>query len=410
MERDLTEVADAGITPKFFSDPVNRRVFATLMRHRSDYGEVPTVQVMKADFPEYKFVQAEEATAYLIDSVKKNYKMGVLEEALSDAVEAWEDDDDEEVETLLHNALKKLAADLPNSRDTDITQTGDARLERYEALKELDGSLRGIPTGFPTIDRATQGLQPKQLITMIGPPKAGKSTMMLLAARAAHILGYTPLLIGFEMTNEEQEERLDAIAAEVDHNKLRNGSLNAEEWKRLEKSVHEIDGMRPFIMSNDTQSATTVTGVAAKAEKYEPDLLIVDGVYMMQDENGEAPGSPQALTNITRSLKRMGQNQDLPVIITTQVLEWKMDKKRGVTSNSIGYSSSFAQDSDVVIAVENTDDPMIKKIKVVMSRNCPPVESYVQWDWARSDFRELAENPFDTPPGEGGDDGHNVDF
>lgn len=400
---DLTDVADAGITPKFFTDLTNRRVLSTILKHKVDYGEVPTVRTMKHDFPDFKFVAVDESLQYLIDEVRRNHRLNLMEAALSDAVDAYDREDADEVEQILNKMLGGIAGDLPNSRDVDITENGAARLERYEALKHLDGGLRGIPIGFPTIDRATQGLQKQQLITFIGPPKAGKSTMMLLAAWAAHRLGYSPLLIGFEMSNEEQEERLDAIAAEISHHKLRNGALTKDDWRKLEKSVHRIQGMRPFILSNDTQSNTTLTGVFAKVDRYKPDLLIVDGVYMMQDENGEAPGSPQALTNITRGFKRGAQNFDLPVIITTQVLEWKMDRKKGVTANSIGYSSSFAQDSDVIIAAENTDDPTIKKIKIVMARNAPPLESYVQWDWETGNFQELSENPFAA---EGGDDGH----
>jgi hypothetical protein len=120
----------------------------------------------------------------------------------------------------------------------------------------------------------------------------------------------------------------------------------------------------------------------------------VDGIYMMQDELGEAQGSSQALTNLTRGFKRMAKNLQIPIVISTQVLEWKMNKKKGITSDSIGYSSSFAQDSDVILGVESTDDANINKIKVVLARNCPPLETYCQWDWETGKFEELNEDPF----------------
>jgi predicted ATP-dependent serine protease len=171
------------------------------------------------------------------------------------------------------------------------------------------------------------------LIVFVGPPKAGKSTMMLLAALAAHALGKVPLLIGFEMSNEEQEQRIDAITAKISHHRLRGGNAGPT-TSASGSSGNFIPGtsMADFMLSNDTMSTTTLTGIESKVEKYEPDILIVDGVYMMQDENGENPGSPQALTNITRGFKRLCQNRSLPTIITTQVLEWKMDKKKGVTA------------------------------------------------------------------------------
>jgi replicative DNA helicase len=224
---------------------------------------------------------------------------------------------------------------------------------------------------------------------MVGPPKAGKSTLALMAARAAHSYGERPLFMGFEMSNEEQEERFDAINSQISHSRLRNGELKRSEWEKLERSIHSIANMQSFWFSSDSRSATTLTGMQGKVETLKPTFLVVDGVYMMDDEFGEAKGSPQALTNLTRGFKRMAQNLQIPIVITTQVLEWKLSKKRGITTDSIGYSSSFAQDSDVVLGVEKTDLPAVNKIKVVAARNCPPIETHVQWDWDTGSFVEL---------------------
>ena len=82
-----------------------------------------------------------------------------------------------------------------------------------------------------------------------------------------------------------------------------------------------------------------------------------------------------------------------------------MDKKKGITSNSIGYSSSFAQDSNTIIGVEKTDDPNINKLKIVLSRNAPPTETYVQWDWETATFEELNDDPFEGGADDYGDVG-----
>jgi replicative DNA helicase len=115
----------------------------------------------------------------------------------------------------------------------------------------------------------------------------------------------------------------------------------------------------------------------------------------MDDENGEPKGSPQALTNITRALKRVAQNEDIPIIGTTQVLSWKLNNKksRKITSDSIGYTSSFAQDSDLVLGVEA--DPDIENqaiIRVVLARSAPVGEIRINWDWANMDFTEVGED------------------
>jgi len=148
----------------------------------------------------------------------------------------------------------------------------------------------------------------------------------------------------------------------------------------------------PFVIVEDTSSAMTVGGLAAKIEQHDPGIVIVDGAYMMTDENGESPGSPQALTNITRSLKRLAQRADVPIVITTQVLSSKLTSRtsRRVTADAIGYSSSFVQDSDLVMAVERDPDHEERSIvRIVESRTSPRGEVTIKWDWDTMNFSEV---------------------
>jgi replicative DNA helicase len=394
QDKDLAPVADAGITPDFFGDPDNRAVFKAILRHKGNYGEVPSLATIKTDFPTYKFVRVEDSMNVLTDRLRELHTLALLEQGLADSVDAHEEGNANAAMEALARTLASIASAVPNARDTDLTETGQERLARYLTLKDLPDGLRGVPTGFNTIDRATQGLQKEQLVTFVGPPKAGKSTLLLLAAMAAHLYGERPLFIGFEMSNEEQEERFDAIRAGISHARLRNGTLKKVEWDKLERALRELEAMPSFFLSSDSMNATTLTGVQSKIDAIRPTIVFVDGIYMMQDELGEAQGSSQALTNLTRGFKRMAKNLQIPIVISTQVLEWKMNKKKGITSDSIGYSSSFAQDSDVILGVESTDDANINKIKVVLARNCPPLETYCQWDWETGKFEELNEDPF----------------
>jgi replicative DNA helicase len=152
--------------------------------------------------------------------------------------------------------------------------------------------------------------------------------------------------------------------------------------------------MQQFIMTEDASSLTTISAIAGKIQQYRPGLVIVDGVYLMDDENGEPKGSPQALTSITRGLKRLAQRFDVPIIGTTQVLAWKLGNKksRAITSDAIGYSSSFVQDSDLVLGVES--DPDIDNqsiIRVILARAAPKGEVRIKWDWENMDFTEVGE-------------------
>jgi len=393
-DKDLGPIAEAGITSKFFLDPKDRRVFDTIVEFNARHGAVPTVSVLKMDFPEYKFVKAAEPLSFLIEEIQRKHSLALLEGGLSGAVEAYEARDPDTAIGVLMDAISQISTDIPVGRDVDLTETGMERMKRYRELQDNPDFLLGAPTGFHSLDRATQGLQKEHLVVITGPPKVGKSAIMLLVAMAAWVSGHTVLMFTFEMSNDEMSERFDAFKAGISTHRLRTGRLKKDEWDKLEKMMRQIESMPPFWFSADSSGASTLSGISAKVAKIKPDVLFVDGIYLMMDEITGESNTTQSLTNLTRGFKRMAQNKEIPVVISSQVLEWKMDKKKGVTLNSIGYASSFGQDANTVIAVERTDDTQINKIKVVASRNCPPMEVFIQWNWEIGVFEELQGDPF----------------
>jgi replicative DNA helicase len=178
------------------------------------------------------------------------------------------------------------------------------------------------------------------------------------------------------------------------------------EVSRLDRALRTRKNSSPFILVEDIASATTVSSLAAKIKQHNPGIVFVDGVYMMDDENGEAKGSPQALTNITRSLKRVAQQFKIPIVVTTQVLSSKLSSRtsRRVTADAIGYSSSFVQDSDTVMSVERDPDYEDRSIvRVLLSRTSPHGEVTIKWDWDNMDFTEVTDADDDNDDSEQAD-------
>lgn len=399
--KSLAEVTESGIKAEFFLDATAREVYAFILEHKVEYGNVPSIQTLKESFPTYALVNPVEPIQFFIDKLRKQHTASLLERGMRDAVEAYDQKDYKEVGILLNRTLGEVARDVPNTRDTDITQNGDERMQQYLALKDLPKGLRGIPTGFPSIDHATLGFQPGQFINFVGFSGQGKSTMQLIAAMAAHDAGKRVAAFTFEMSTEEQTTRFDSIAAGIDHHRLQSGTLLPHEWAKLEAHIEKMKDTSPFIFSADTMAVTTVSGLASKIEVLQPDIVFVDGVYLMSDEQGEPDKTPLALSHITGGIKRLAMNAQIPIVGTTQALEGKTTKRDGVTGYSVGYSNSFMENSDGVIAVEGTDDPFIKVIKGIKLRNAAGFKKYIHWDWSNGTFEEMDDEPT------GGDDGFN---
>lgn len=388
LTQDMRPVLDAHIKPDFFVGELNRMTFEWVLDFWTNHQSVPTMKTLKREIPEFKVLRVPEPYSYYVEELQDARRYGLLHDSVLDARAFLEQRDSQGALDSLVAGIQLVASEVSSTRDVNLAENVDERIKEYKALKDLPGGMRGIPTGFPTLDRAMSGLQPEQLITIVAPPKHGKSTILLSMAKSVRTYGRKPLFIGFEMSNEEQAMRYDALVAGVSYTRLSTGTLTPVEEKRLFKAMEQRAAFPDFWMSADAAGVSTVSGIAGKIEQYRPDVAFVDGVYMMQDDLGEDPGTSRALTNITRAMKRLCQRVRIPIVCTTQVLPSRYNERIGITINSIGYTSSFAQDSDVVIGVEKQEDDQAK-VSVLAGRSCPQVSSILHWDWDTGTLEEM---------------------
>lgn len=392
---EISEVLESGIKPDHFSSAY-QPMWLWILNYWREYKTVPTERAFKTEFGDYQIVDvSSEPVAALVDELHASYRYHHIVSAITAAMPFIDKHDVNEAIKHLTEGLQIAASETSRLRDIDIIQNWEERILHYEEIRKTPNSLRGIPTGFVGLDRITAGLRPQQLVTFVGEAKKGKSIMNLFMANSAHQHGVSPLFVSFEMSNEEQQARYDALVSGVSHTKIIRGDLTNLEMEKIKKALQQRKNMHPFYFSEDTTSLTTVSSLAAKIQQLRPAIVFVDGVYMMDDELGEQPRSPQALTNITRGLKKLAQRFDIPIVGTTQVLAWKLSNKktRQLTGDSIGYSSSFVQDSDLVLGVES--DPDIDNqsiVRVLLARTAPKGEIRIKWDWDKMDFTEVDED------------------
>lgn len=385
-DRVIIPVIEQGIQDDWIVDDELRRVWKFVREHYANYREVPSIIAVTDNFPNFRAIKVEDGLDYLIDKMVEFRRNRLTRNGLELVVDKMTQNDHEAALTEMSKTVTLVNAQgVVGTTHIDVTKHAEKFWEDYETLQ--NHKLLGVPTGFEKIDEATAGLQGGQLITMIAPPKTGKSQIALRIAANVHEAGLTPMYQSFEMNNHEQEQRYLAMAAHVSSNRLRRGKLTASEEDRARDFTEELKDKHPFHFV-DAINGLTIDSLVAKAEQLNPDVLFVDGVYLMLDQvTGEA-NTPQALTNITRGLKRVAQKLDIPVVITTQTLLWKMRGGK-VTADSIGYSSSFFQDSDVILGLEPIEeDENMRLLKIVQSRNCPPETTSITWNWDTGCFHD----------------------
>ncbi len=388
--RDLSPLFERNVQDSWFTDEEDKQVWTYLRTHFSKYGECPSPEVVLQNFPNYSLLPLTDSIDFLLDDlVDKRRKLSITG-TVREAAELIQAKDHEAALLALQSGVLSLDQEgLSKTSDVNLVQNTDIRWEDYQFRKNNPG-LIGIATGFPTIDVVTNGLQNGQLIVIVATPKTGKSTLALQIAGNVHEQGLSPMFQSFEMTNREQQNRYDAMRSKVSHNRLIAGTLTEEEEVRYKSTLETMKNETTNFWLVDSAHGLTVSSIHSKVQTLQPDVVFIDGVYLMMDEQTGESNTPQSLTNITRSLKRLAQKVNKPVIITTQALNWKT-KKGKVSTDSIGYSSSFLQDADVVFGLEREDELVddTRILKVMAARNSGNVEAPMIWDWNSGLFREM---------------------
>lgn len=386
--QDMTEVAD--VPPYFLNDPDYRAAFEFIRNYSAEIGSVPTQRVFNMDFKTeagrpLNLIQVDEPWEDIKQRIERQYVAGVLSEQMDLFAVAYKAGDIDAAVNILSTAASKAHTAIPNPRDEDVSETGAERLERYLERRNNPGTLVGAPTGFPTIDRATQGLQPGQLVTITGLAKASKSSLAMKIAMNIQESGVRVMYLTYEQTVDEQTRRLDAYRAGLNDNLINSGQLDHDQWKALQESVYTTGALEPMLISEDCM---TVTSIGAKIDVFKPAVVIVDGVYMMEDERGQPKGTSQALANIVAGLKFLAMRRSICIVAVTQSTPART-KGETLNNDSIMGSRAFIQYSNTVIGIERTEETKMRKMRIILSRSCAPCDIVLMFDYDTGEFIEL---------------------
>lgn len=387
LSGDLRTFVDARITTEFFPDETYSKVYQFLLDHWTDYGIEPDEAIVKQSFPNLELENHRQPTTYFVNQLRERREAVLQNEALNEAATVLNTPDDPsrvpKIRQILYDHLSRVELETSGSRDGDFTTSHERMLARLQQRRDNPGYLRGYPTGFKTIDEVTGGLQAEQFIVVTGVPKSGKSSFLLYMALTLWRCGEVPLFIGFEMSNDEQEDRLLSLMSGVSLTRILNGTTDPGEWARVQAVAVNLPKWQSLFLSADITSAMTVSGIQAKIHKYQPAAVFIDGMYLMSagDEKQYPRGTPQALTMISRDTKKLAQSSRIPIVGTTQSLIAR--SKNGLNTGSMGYTSAWGQDADLILGAERQPDSNITKFHVLDSRSGPRIDTFVEWDWDR---------------------------
>lgn len=256
---------------------------------------------------------------------------------------------------LLDDAEKKLYAiknDTIKKNYDSIDDLIHKAIKQVEAMKDQGSGLTGIPSGFTNIDRMTNGWQRSDLVILAGRPGMGKTAFVLGIARNAAVDHKKPVAIfSLEMSSLQLVTRLISGETELPGEKFRSGKLADYEWEQLNARVRNLSDAPIYI---DDTPQLSIFDLRAKARRLKSnkgiEMLIIDYLQLMRgEESGKNGNREQEISYISRSLKSLAKELDIPVIALAQLsraVEQRQDKIPILSD--LRESGSIEQDADMV--------------------------------------------------------------
>jgi len=262
-----------------------------------------------------------------------------------------------EVEEVLDQSERlifQIAQDQLRAGFVPMRTIADQSLKTIERLAERRELVTGLPTGFPSLNEYTSGLQPSDMIVVAARPGMGKTSFALNIAQHAGLReGKKVGIFSLEMSREQLFIRLLTGMARIDAHRLRTGRLTKDEWARLTAAFGELAGIDVFI---DDTAGTSALEMRAKSRRLKLeqglDLIIVDYLQLMRGR-GRSENRTQEISEISRSLKEIAKELHVPVIAVSQLSrapEQRGGDRRPQLSD-LRESGAIEQDADVVMFI-----------------------------------------------------------
>ena len=270
-------------------------------------------------------------------------------------------DESEDVDSIMDMAEKKVFGLSQKKSAKGYTALNDVLVGSFAELEKLynqKGNVTGITTGFIDLDNKTAGLHNSDLIIIAARPAMGKSAFAINLATNAAIKANVPAVIfNLEMSKEQVGNRILCSEAMVDSNKIRTGQIEDEDWMKLATTLGELSEAPIYI---DDTPGISIMEIRAKCRKLKLEknigLIVIDYLQLIQGTGKKNASREQEISEISRSLKILAKELDVPVIALSQLSRTaeRRDDKRPMLSD-LRESGAIEQDADIVIFLYRDD-------------------------------------------------------
>lgn len=405
----LPTVSDM-IRPDYFYIPQHRAIFTTVLNIDALGGKIDPLLVLEelkkdgvydeASGKNYlaQLAQAVPSTAN-VDSyakiIKEKYLLRTLMETAQDIIRD-SSAEEESADLILDAAEQKIYNIRQGKNNSGPSKIGDIIVnEVYDRLQKLSSAdreqFKGISTGFSDLDRMITGLNRSDLILVGARPAMGKTSFALNIARNVAVMAKRKVVFfSLEMSKEQLAQRILSTEARLESSKMRTGEITADEWVRLASAAAALGNAELYF--DDTSNITVPEMKARVRRMKDVDVVIIDYLQLMQGSK-RTESRVQEVSEVTRSLKLMAKDLNIPVITCSQLA--RRTEERGKSHkpqlSDLRESGSIEQDADIVMMLyreayydNDSDEPTqieANKAEVLVQKNRHGSTGSVELAW-----------------------------
>lgn len=375
ISEDALVTASERLTPEDFYRASHQRIFSVMLS-LAERGEPVDLITVTSELQDKKWLEEIGGVSYLSDlassvptAANVEYYCQIVEEksllrrlirvATNIASEGYSEDDD--VDSILSDAEKNILEVAQRKNVSSFVSIKDVLIETFDKIEMLhnqSGEITGIPTGFTELDRMTAGFQPNDLIIVAARPSVGKTAFALnISQNVATKTDENVAIFSLEMGADQLVMRMLCAEGNIDSQRLRTGNLEEEDWQKLTMAMGTLSKAGIYI---DDTPGIKVSEIRAKCRRLKQEkglgLIMIDYLQLIQGDKRTNEGRQQEVSEISRSLKALARELEVPVIALSQLsrgVEQRQDKRPMMSD--IRESGSIEQDADIVAFLYRDD-------------------------------------------------------
>ncbi|MBO4850269.1 MAG: replicative DNA helicase [Prevotella sp.] len=378
VDKDAFTVVSEILRPETFYEPRNQKVFAaiqTLSINEHPVDIITVTEQLKRDGTLEEVggqMYVYDLTAHVASSAHVEYHSRILAQkylarqliTFASQIETLAFDEGNDIELVMQEAEGKLFELSQKNMRQDYTQIDPVvknALDIMQRAASNAGGLTGVASGYTKLDDMTSGWQKSDLVILAGRPAMGKTSFALSIAKNIAVDNRVPTaFFSLEMSNLQLVNRLISNTCEIDSKKVMNGQLDDAEWRRLDTNIRKLDGAPLYL---DDTPGLSIFELRTKARRLvrekKVEIIMIDYLQLM-NANGMRFGNRQEeVSTISRSLKSMAQELDIPIIALSQlnrsVEQRDNDGGKRPQLSDLRESGAIEQDADMVLFVHRPE-------------------------------------------------------